>query len=118
MTTNDILNAWIKYSEYDPEQKRFNLLSSNYYMHNAHLMLTALRNLGYQAYGGENAPYIWTATPGGLSSWQFFELLLHKANIVCTPGAGFGPSGEGYVRFTAFNTRENTNKALERIRAV
>ena len=90
----------------------------NYYMHNAHLMLTALRNLGYQAYGGENAPYIWTATPGGLSSWQFFELLLHKANIVCTPGAGFGPSGEGYVRFTAFNTRENTNKAIERIRAV
>lgn len=90
----------------------------NYYMHNAHLMLTALRNLGYQAYGGENAPYIWTATPGGLSSWQFFELLLHKANIVCTPGAGFGPSGEGYVRFTAFNTRENTNKAMERIRAV
>ena len=90
----------------------------NYYMHNAHLMLTALRNLGYQAYGGENAPYIWTATPGGLSSWQFFELLLHKANIVCTPGAGFGPSGEGYVRFTAFNTRENTEKAMERIRAV
>ena len=90
----------------------------NYYMHNARLMLTALRNLGYQAYGGENAPYIWTATPGGLSSWQFFELLLHKANIVCTPGAGFGPSGEGYVRFTAFNTRENTEKAMERIRAV
>ena len=90
----------------------------NYYMHNAHLMLTALRNLGYQAYGGENAPYIWTATPGGLSSWQFFELLLRKANIVCTPGAGFGPSGEGYVRFTAFNTRENTEKAMERIRAV
>ena len=90
----------------------------NYYMHNAHLMLTALRDLGYQAYGGENAPYIWTATPGGLSSWQFFELLLHKANIVCTPGAGFGPSGEGYVRFTAFNTRENTEKAMERIRAV
>ena len=90
----------------------------NYYMHNAHLMLTALRNLGYQAYGGENAPYIWTATPGGLSSWQFFELLLHKANIVCTPGAGFGPSGEGYVRFTAFNTQENTEKAMERIRAV
>jgi len=90
----------------------------NYYMHNAHLMLTALRNLGYQAYGGENAPYIWTATPGGLSSWQFFELLLHKANIVCTPGAGFGPSGEGYVRFTAFNTRENTEKAMERIQAI
>jgi len=90
----------------------------SYYMHNAHQMLTTLRSLGHQTYGGENAPYIWMKTPGGLSSWQYFNLLLEEANVVCTPGIGFGPSGEGYVRFTAFNTRENTEKAMERIRAV
>ena len=78
-------------------------------------MLNRLRALGYEVYGGENAPYIWMRTPDGSGSWQFFENLLYGANVVCTPGVGFGPSGEGYVRFTAFNSHEKTEEALTRI---
>ena len=87
----------------------------DYYMHNAQKMLLTLRNLGYDVYGGENAPYIWMKTPQGVGSWQFFEQLLYGANVVCTPGVGFGPSGEGYVRFTAFGSHETTEEALMRI---
>ena len=87
----------------------------DYYMENAHKMLTTLRSLGYEVYGGENAPYIWMRTPAGSSSWHFFSQLLYGAHVVCTPGVGFGPSGEGYVRFTAFNSHEATDEALERI---
>ena len=87
----------------------------DYYMHNAQKMLLTLRNLGYEVYGGENAPYIWMKTPQGVGSWQFFEQLLYGANVVCTPGVGFGPSGEGYVRFTAFGSHETTEEALMRI---
>ena len=87
----------------------------DYYMANARLMLDTLRSLGYEVYGGENAPYIWMRTPDGTTSWQFFEELLYGANVVCTPGVGFGPSGEGYVRFTAFGSRETTEEALKRI---
>jgi LL-diaminopimelate aminotransferase len=87
----------------------------DYYMQNAHKMLATLRKLGFECYGGENAPYIWMHTPDGTSSWQFFEQLLYGANVVCTPGVGFGPSGEGYVRFTAFGSHEHTDEALHRI---
>ena len=89
----------------------------DYYMQNAHKMLTTLRGLGFECYGGENAPYIWMRTPDNSDSWRFFENLLYGANVVCTPGVGFGPAGEGYVRFTAFGSHENTDKALERITA-
>ena len=78
-------------------------------------MLSTLQSLGFRVYGGENAPYIWMKTPDGCSSWEFFDALLFGAQVVCTPGVGFGPSGEGYVRFTAFGTKEKTDEALERI---
>ena len=101
---------------YSPEGKKQVKAVIEYYMDNARLMLTTLRSLGYEVYGGENAPYIWMKTPGGKGSWQFFEEMLYTAGVVCTPGVGFGPSGEGYVRLTAFGTRENTEEALRRIR--
>ena len=87
----------------------------DYYMDNAHRMLDVLRCLDFECYGGENAPYIWMRTPDGMSSWQFFEALLRGAGVVCTPGVGFGPSGEGFVRLTAFGSHENTQEALRRI---
>ncbi len=87
-----------------------------YYMKNAALLLQTLRQLGFEVYGGENAPYIWMRTPGGSGSWQFFDEMLYGARVVCTPGVGFGPSGEGYVRFTAFGSHEQTLEALERIK--
>ena len=100
---------------YTPEGKRQIQATIDYYMENARLMLYTLRSLGYEVYGGENAPYIWLKTPEGTTSWQFFEALLYGANVVCTPGVGFGPSGEGYVRFTAFGSHETTEEALNRI---
>ena len=100
---------------YTPEGKQQVQATIDYYMRNSHLMLATLRNLGYDVYGGENAPYIWMKTPQGTGSWQFFEELLYGANVVCTPGVGFGPSGEGYVRFTAFGSHEMTEEALHRI---
>ena len=100
---------------YTPEGKVQIQATIDYYMANARLMLDTLRSLGYEVYGGENAPYIWMRTPDGTTSWQFFEELLYGANVVCTPGVGFGPSGEGYVRFTAFGSRETTEEALKRI---
>ena len=100
---------------YTPEGKIQVQQTIDYYMHNAHRMVQALKKLGFEVYGGVNAPYIWMRTPAGTSSWQFFEALLYGANVVCTPGVGFGPSGEGYVRFTAFGTHENTEEALKRI---
>jgi len=85
------------------------------YMANARLIRERLRRLGYTVYGGVNAPYIWVKTRDGLGSWQFFDLLLIEAHVVCTPGAGFGPSGEGYVRLTAFGLPENVKEALDRL---
>ena len=79
------------------------------------MILEGLKQAGYQVYGGVNAPYIWLKTPGRMSSWEFFDELLKNANVVGTPGSGFGPHGEGYFRLTAFGTHENTKKALERI---
>ena len=100
---------------YTPEGKEQIQQTIDYYMDNAQRMLKRLRALGYEVYGGENAPYIWMRTSDGMGSWPFFEALLYGANVVCTPGVGFGPSGEGYVRFTAFNSHEKTEEALDRI---
>lgn len=87
-----------------------------YYMKNAGTIKTGLKDAGYEVYGGVNAPYIWLKTPEGMTSWEFFDYLLENANVVGTPGSGFGPSGEGYFRLTAFGSYENTAAALERIR--
>jgi LL-diaminopimelate aminotransferase len=100
---------------YTPEGRRQVQQTIGYYMQNAQKMLSTLQSLGFRVYGGENAPYIWMKTPDGCSSWEFFDALLFGAQVVCTPGVGFGPSGEGYVRFTAFGTKEKTDEALERI---
>ena len=86
-----------------------------YYMRNASVIYNGLKNAGYEVYGGVNAPYIWLKVPDGMGSWDFFDYLLEDANVVGTPGAGFGPSGEGYFRLTAFGTYENTLEAVERI---
>lgn len=87
------------------------------YMENARHIREHLASMGLEVTGGENAPYLWVRTPDGISSWAFFQHLLERAQIVCTPGAGFGPSGEGYVRFTAFGSTEQTRQALARIAA-
>lgn len=89
-----------------------------YYMKNANTILTGLREAGYSVSGGVNAPYIWLKTPDKMTSWEFFDYLLEKANVVGTPGSGFGPSGEGYFRLTAFGSYENTVRALDRIKAL
>lgn len=89
-----------------------------YYMNNAKTILEGLKSAGYTVSGGVNAPYIWLKTPDKMTSWEFFDFLLEKANVVGTPGSGFGPSGEGYFRLTAFGSYENTVRALERIKAL
>ncbi|MDD7641450.1 MAG: LL-diaminopimelate aminotransferase [bacterium] len=89
-----------------------------YYMKNASTIKAGLQEAGFEVYGGVNAPYIWLKTPGQMTSWEFFDYLLEKANVVGTPGSGFGPSGEGYFRLTAFGSYENTVAALERIKAL
>lgn len=88
-----------------------------YYQENACTIRDGLRELGFSVSGGVNAPYIWLKTPQGMKSWDFFDALLTKANVVGTPGSGFGPSGEGYFRLTAFGSHENTREALARIKA-
>jgi LL-diaminopimelate aminotransferase len=88
----------------------------NYYLENARIMRESLKELGYTVFGGVNAPYVWVKTKNGLTSWEFFDKLLNEANVVGTPGSGFGPSGEGYFRFSAFAERENVLKAMERLR--
>lgn len=88
------------------------------YMDNARQIVTALTGAGLQVFGGVHAPYVWLRIPGGQSSWDFFDRLLHEAQVVGTPGSGFGPSGEGYLRLTAFNTAEATREALARILAI
>lgn len=89
-----------------------------YYMNNARTIKEGLSEAGFHVYGGVNAPYIWLKTPDGMTSWEFFDYLLEKANVVGTPGSGFGPSGEGYFRLTAFGNYENTVRALDRIKAL
>ncbi|HSH19034.1 MAG TPA: LL-diaminopimelate aminotransferase, partial [Draconibacterium sp.] len=87
-----------------------------YYMDNARIMKLSLAAAGYEVFGGENAPYIWVKTKNGMKSWEFFDKVLNEANVVGTPGSGFGPAGEGYFRFSAFADRENVLEAMERIK--
>ena len=100
------------YSEEGQKQIMENI---EYYLENARIIRESLSEAGLNVYGGVNSPYIWINTPNDMKSWDFFDLLLEEANIVGTPGAGFGPSGEGYLRLTAFNTLENTKEAMARI---
>ena len=100
---------------YTPEGKEQVKETIKYYMTNAKLMREKLTQLGLEVYGGENAPYLWVKTPGEKESWKFFEEMLYGASVVCTPGVGFGPSGEGYIRLTSFGNREDCEEALERI---
>ena len=90
----------------------------DYYMDNAAYILNGLKKAGYNVSGGVNAPYIWLETPKGLSSWDFFDLLLDKARVVGTPGVGFGPHGEGYLRLTAFGDKKRTEQAVDRIASI
>jgi LL-diaminopimelate aminotransferase len=100
---------------YTPEGKKQIRSIIDLYMNNARLIRETLTSLGYKTYGGVNAPYIWMKTPPGLGSWEFFDLLLEKANVLATPGVGFGPSGEGYIRLTAFGEPDSVREALDRI---
>lgn len=101
---------------YSEEGKKQVKETIDYYMENARIIREGLQEAGYKIFGGINAPYIWLKTPDNLSSWEFFDKLMKDANVVGTPGAGFGANGEGYFRLTAFGTRENTIKAIERIK--
>lgn len=103
---------------YSPEGKAQTAAQIAYYMNNAKVIYEGLKSAGYSVSGGVNAPYIWLKTPNNMTSWQFFDHLLENANVVGTPGSGFGPSGEGYFRLTAFGTYENTVEAIERIKAL
>ena len=100
---------------YSPEGQAQLKAQVAYYMNNAKTILEGLKSAGYTVSGGVNAPYIWLKTPEGMDSWAFFDYLLENAGVVGTPGSGFGPSGEGYFRLTAFGSYENTVAALERI---
>ncbi|MDR0547204.1 MAG: LL-diaminopimelate aminotransferase [Dysgonamonadaceae bacterium] len=101
---------------YSPEGQKQIREVIQYYMENARIIKSGLEKLGLTTYGGVNAPYIWTKTPNNQTSWDFFDLLLNQAQVVGTPGSGFGQSGEGFFRFTAFGNRENTIEAVRRIK--
>ena len=101
---------------YTPEGQRQVAETIAYYHRNAAMLREGLASQGLEVYGGTDAPYIWVRTPEGMSSWDFFYLLLEGWHVVCTPGVGFGPSGEGYCRFTAFSSAEATEQAVERIK--
>lgn len=103
---------------YSEEGKKQTAEQIAYYMNNAKVIKEGLAEAGFTVSGGVNAPYIWLTTPKGMTSWEFFDYLLENANVVGTPGSGFGPSGEGYFRLTAFGTYENTLEALKRIKAL
>jgi LL-diaminopimelate aminotransferase len=87
-----------------------------FYLGNAAMIRSGLTKLGYSVFGGTSAPYVWIQTPGRAPSWEFFDRLLQTCHVVCTPGSGFGKSGEGYIRLSAFNSRSNVEEALERMR--
>lgn len=101
---------------YSPEGRAQLKEQVAYYMRNAKVIYEGLKEIGCEVYGGVNAPYIWLLVPGGMTSWEFFDCLLNEAGVVGTPGSGFGPSGEGYFRLTAFGTYENTVEAVERMK--
>ncbi|MEI8357563.1 MAG: LL-diaminopimelate aminotransferase [Deltaproteobacteria bacterium] len=100
---------------YSPEGREQTRDIVRFYMENAAIIRKGLAAAGFTVFGGTNAPYIWLRTPAGLSSWDFFDRLLSQANVVGTPGSGFGPSGEGYFRLSAFNSRANVEEAVARI---
>ena len=101
---------------YSSEGKQQLAAQIGYYMENARMIREGLTASGFTAYGGVNSPYIWLKVPGGMTSWEFFDKLLNEVQVVGTPGSGFGASGEGFFRLTAFGTHENCAEALERIR--
>ena len=101
---------------YSPEGQKQIYETIHYYMENARIIKSGLEALGLTAYGGVNAPYVWVQTPDNMTSWEFFDLLLNKVQVVGTPGSGFGQAGEGFFRFTAFGKRDETLKAVERMR--
>ena len=103
------------YSDEGQKEVRENI---NYYLENVRIIKKGLQEAGFTVFGGVNSPYVWLKVPEGITSWEFFDILLKKANLVGTPGVGFGPSGEGYFRLTGFGTRENTIEAIERIKKV
>lgn len=102
---------------FSPEGERQIMENITYYRENARIMKSTFDSIGIEAFGGVNSPYIWIKTPNGMDSWTFFDRLLDECHVVGTPGVGFGPSGEGYFRLTAFATHEATREAMERIRA-
>jgi LL-diaminopimelate aminotransferase len=101
---------------YSPEGKKQVKETVQYYMDNAKMMKEGLLSTGLRVYGGDNAPYIWVKTPDGIDSWTFFDNILNNAKVVTTPGVGFGPSGQGFIRLTAFGTTENSKEAIDRIK--
>lgn len=100
---------------YSEEGKKQVKATIDYYLNNAKVIKDGLDAAGFTTYGGENSPYVWLKTPDGMTSWDFFDMLLNKVQVVGTPGSGFGPAGEGYFRLTAFGSAENTLRAIERI---
>jgi LL-diaminopimelate aminotransferase len=97
------------------EEGRFQVRERiDYYLENAARIREAMKGLGYTCVGGKNSPYIWI--DGKSESWAFFDLLLNRAGVVCTPGVGFGPCGEGFIRISAFNSHENVDRAMDRIK--
>ena len=89
-----------------------------YYRENTKMMTEAFSSLGFTYYGGKNSPYVWLSCPFGMKSWEFFDFLLEKCNVIATPGEGFGSCGEGYIRLSGFGTHEKTREAMERIKRV
>jgi LL-diaminopimelate aminotransferase len=102
-------------ASYSPEGMAQTLGQVGFYMDNAKLLRAGLTAAGFTVFGGQHAPYIWLATPGGMRSWDFFDQLLERAHLVGTPGSGFGPAGEGYFRLSAFNSRANVEAAVARL---
>ena len=100
---------------YTPEGKKENKNIIAYYMENARIMREKLNRIGFKVFGGINAPYVWVTPGNGMKSWDLFDKILYEAHVVGTPGSGFGPSGEGYFRFSAFASRENVQKAMQRL---
>lgn len=103
---------------YTPEGKQQTRETVDYYLRNAEVLRQGLLDAGLEVFGGTNAPYVWIKTPDETTSWEFFDILLNRCHVAGTPGSGFGPSGEGYIRLTAFNTYENTVEAINRIKKV
>lgn len=103
---------------YTPEGKQQTRETVDYYLRNAEVLRQGLLDAGFEVFGGTNAPYVWIKTPDETTSWEFFDIMLDRCHVAGTPGSGFGPSGEGYIRLTAFNTYENTVEAIDRIKKV